>query len=228
MLYVATYVKIRAMNSNHTQDSPSLTPRQEREILDEIRNDHELIRRLRITPQELEALSKCALFGTLTCKQDMLFILRQIRESGTQTVDHNSLLPVPVSSLDPPEEDPIPDIHTVRSRITPSIGFERSTFESIVKRRFPEGFGVLFWMAILAVGLAWNGIIVISRWRDSFMTSIGSQVSQVSSADPWYGQLDRFSVLLAWEAAFLVLIVGFVYFRSQRESRRFKVRPQRR
>jgi hypothetical protein len=36
---------------------------------------------LSITPQELEALSKCALLGTLTCKEDMLFILRQIREA---------------------------------------------------------------------------------------------------------------------------------------------------
>jgi len=56
-------------------------PSQERSILDQIRDDHELVARLSITPQELEALSKCALLGTLNCKEDMLFILRQIREA---------------------------------------------------------------------------------------------------------------------------------------------------
>ena len=64
------------------QDRPILVPRKECDILNLIRNDHELIERLRITPEELDALSKCALFGTLTCKQDMLFILRQIRAAG--------------------------------------------------------------------------------------------------------------------------------------------------
>ena len=43
---------------NETHDATNLAPREERAILDEIRNDHELIARLRITPQELEALSK--------------------------------------------------------------------------------------------------------------------------------------------------------------------------
>ena len=61
-------------------------PSEERAILDEIRNDRELIHRLGITSQELEALSKCALLGTLTCKQDMLFILRQVREATNSTI----------------------------------------------------------------------------------------------------------------------------------------------
>ena len=64
-----------------THDRIDSAPQDERAILDEIRNDHDLIARLKITPKELEALSKCALLGTLTCKEDMLFILRQIREA---------------------------------------------------------------------------------------------------------------------------------------------------
>ncbi len=59
----------------------TVTSPQERPILDQIRDDHELVARLSITPQELDALSKCAFLGTLTCKEDMLFILRQIREA---------------------------------------------------------------------------------------------------------------------------------------------------
>ncbi len=69
------------MNSETQQTVIQAPPPQEPSILDQIRNDHELVARLSITPQELEALSKCALLGTLTCKEDMLFILRQIREA---------------------------------------------------------------------------------------------------------------------------------------------------
>jgi hypothetical protein len=210
---------------HETRDRLNLAPREERAILDEISNDHDLIRRLRITPQELEALSKCALLGTLTCKQDMLFILRQIREATSPAIDHANLLPAPGPSQEEPEEDPVPDISAVRSRISPEIGLEHGVFDGIVKRRMPEQFGVLFWVAILAVGLVWNGVILVSRWRDSFMTSIGSSISQVSPTDEWYNHFDRFSVLLSWEVAFVVLIVGVVFLRSQRESRRFKVRP---
>jgi hypothetical protein len=212
---------------NESQNHLNLAPKEERAILDEIRNDRELIGRLKITPQELEALSKCALLGTLTCKQDMLFILRQIREAGSSTIDHAQLFPAPGPSDETEEEDPVPDLRAVRSRITPAIGLEHSAFDGIVRRRMPEQFGVLFWVVIVAIGLVWNGIIVISRWRDSFMTTIGSPVTQTSPADAWYSQFDRFSVLLVWEVMFVVLIAGFVYLRS-RDTRRFKVRPGRR
>jgi hypothetical protein len=69
------------MNTETQQTVMQAPPSQERSILDQIRDDHELVARLSITPQELEALSKCALLGTLTCKEDMLFILRQIRDA---------------------------------------------------------------------------------------------------------------------------------------------------
>ena len=69
------------MNTETQQPVMQAPPSQQRSILDQIRDDHELVARLSITPQELEALSKCALLGTLTCKEDMLFILRQIREA---------------------------------------------------------------------------------------------------------------------------------------------------
>lgn len=69
------------MNTETHQPVMQAPPSQERSILDQIRNDHELLARLSITPQELEALSKCALLGTLNCKEDVLFMLRQIREA---------------------------------------------------------------------------------------------------------------------------------------------------
>lgn len=69
------------MNTETHQPVMQAPPSQERSILEQIRNDHELLARLSITPQELEALSKCALLGTLNCKEDVLFMLRQLREA---------------------------------------------------------------------------------------------------------------------------------------------------
>ena len=209
---------------NEAQESPNLAPREERAILDEIRNDHELVARLRITPQELEALSKCALLGTLTCKQDMLFILRQIREATGASFDHASMSSTPALPVAMPEDDdPVSDIRQVRGRIIPAMGLEGG---SVGPRQFLSGrFGVLFWGSIVGVAVVWNAIIVISRWRDSFMTTIGAPISAITSGDAWYANFDRFSVLLTWEAVFVLLIVGITYLRSLHGTRRLKVRP---
>src|ERR1700722_9279434 len=102
------------------QDQVKLTPQEERAILDEIRNDRELIHRLSITPQELEALSKCALLGTLTCKQDMLFILRQIREATSSTIDHTTLFPKPPES-EALDKEPGPALSQIKARVAPMI-----------------------------------------------------------------------------------------------------------
>jgi hypothetical protein len=55
--------------------------RDKRELWEKFRDDRELIERLKITPDEVKMLERCTLLGTLTCKQDLLFILRQIREA---------------------------------------------------------------------------------------------------------------------------------------------------
>ena len=206
-----------------------LAPREERAILDQIRNDRELIERLKITAQEFEVLSKCALFGTLTCKQDMLFILRQIREVGAPGVDHTTLFPQPAPPED--QEDTGPDSRRVSpGRIARTIVPEPTSLEGIVRRRVPEQFGVLFWAAVLVVGLAWNFLIAMSRWRNNFMTTIGAPADQAPPSAAWYGNLDRFNlgVLLRWEILFVAGVALVMYFQSRRGFRRFKVRPERR
>jgi hypothetical protein len=211
---------------SENRDSMMLAPREERAILEEIRKDHELIARLKITPQEFEALSKCALLGTLTCKQDMLFILRQIREATSPALDQQTVFAQPAPAFE--EEDPVPDLRRIRSRIEHVAIPEPGSLDSIARRKLPEQFGILFWVVILVAGLLWNGIIIMSRWRDSFMTTLGAPSTPPNAAEVWYSHLDRFSVLLAWEAFFLVAIVGVTYLRTHRDTRRFKVRPGRR
>jgi hypothetical protein len=208
--------------NNGTHDSLNLAPRPQAAILDEIRNDHELIARLNITPQEFEALSKCAMLGTLTCKQDMLFILRQIREASSPAIDHTNLLPA--RPQDVREEDRVPDIRHVGGLIRPWVGPEQGLLEGSVSRRMLGRFGILFWGAVLAVALV-AAMIVISRWHGSLIAAVGAPVSASSPTGAWYSRIDRFGVLLAWEALFLIVILAFTYIRQQRESRRFKVKP---
>jgi len=216
-----------------TKGNPDLAPREERAILDQICNDHDLIARLSITPQELEALSKCALLGTLTCKQDMLFILRQIREATSSTIDHTTLFPRP-PEMNEIEEVPfadLPDLRQIATRLAPKAIPEPGLLDTVVRRRIPERIGVLFWVVVLVVGLVWNGLLVMSRWRDNFMTTMTTMTTPVSpdsSAGAWYDRLDHLNNLLFWEVMFVVAVAIVVYLKTQRDSRRFKVRPGQR
>ncbi len=203
---------------------PDLAPRAEAAILEQIRNDHELIARLHITPQEVEALSKCALLGTLTCKQDMLFILRQIREASSPGVDHTTLFPTP------PERNELaeaPEHRNSAHRVAPMIIPEPGSLDSINRRRLPEQFGVIFWVIVLVAGLAWNAILLMSRMQDKFSATIGAPVSEAPVADVWYSKFDHANVLLFWEILLVVAIAIAIQLKSRHASRRFKVRPRK-
>jgi len=206
----------------------TVAPSQERAILDQIRDDHELVARLKITPQEIEALSKCAFLGTLTCKEDMLFILRQIREATSPSSSGQvSVFPQPYFE-DKEQEDPLPDFRQTQSRFDPEVIPDSGSLEGLVRRRLSERFGVLFLVAIMAVALLWTGIIAVSRWRDTFETKVGMPVSHVTASEVWFKHLDPFSVLLWSEILSVLGIIGVIYFRSLRGRGRFKVRPGRR
>jgi hypothetical protein len=210
------------------RDPIALAPREERAILDEIRNDRELIARLKITPRELDALSKCALFGTMTCKQDMLFILRQIREAGLTSIDQVPLVAQPAGHAEKEQEPAAPAGRQNPARAMPTVIPEPASLESIVRRRVPEQFGVLFWVVVLVAGLVWNGIIVISRWRDNFLVgTLGTPVSQAPAADAWYNHFDRPNVLLWWEILFVGVVALVMYLKSRNATRHLKVKPGR-
>ena len=209
-----------------TQHGTDLVPRDERSILDEIRNDRDLIARLKITPKELEALSKCALLGTLTCKQDMLFILRQIREATTPVIDDTNLFPQPPMDEEP-EEDPIPDfrrlpLRPAANKVIPEPG----SFDSVASRRMTEQFGIVFWVVVLVGGLIWNAYIIMSHMHDNLMPTAADTVAQAPVLPAaWFDNLDHFNVLLGWEVLFVIALAAGYYLKSQKASRRFKVRP---
>jgi hypothetical protein len=214
-----------------TQDHLIPAPHEECEVLSLIRDDHELIERLQITPEEIQTLSKCAMFGTLTCKQHMLAILRQIREAGgplddSADIDQTTLYPEPAI----PEERegiPLPDCRRMLVRLADNAVSELGSLESTVRRRIPEQFGILFWTIVLVAGLTWELLIVISRWRDNFLTSIGMPSVEPAPSVAWFNNFDHPYLLLWGEALIVVGIAVVMYLKSRKGYRRLKVRPQR-
>jgi hypothetical protein len=207
-----------------TNPKPDLVPRGEGAILDQIRDDHELIARLHITPQEIEALSKCALLGTLTCKQDMLFILRQIREASSPGIDHTTLFPTP------PERNALeeaPDRRNGAHRAAPIMIPEPGSLDRLNRRRLPEQFGVIFWAVVLVAGLVWNAVRLMPRIQEKFSAIIGAPGSEAPVSDGWYSRLDHANVLLFWEVLLVVAIAIAIQLKSRHSSRRFKVRPRK-
>jgi hypothetical protein len=200
-----------------------LAPTPERSILEEIRNDRELVARLKITPQELDALSKCAFLGTLSGKEDMLFILGLIRDATSPSSSGQMVvLPQPAAYADDQaQEDPLADFRPIESRFAADITSEPGSLKGLVRRRLPVRIGVVLIAAIVAVTLFWNGIIAISRWHDTFVTG----ARQGLASEMRFNHFDRFSLLLSWEALFVAGILGVIYFRSLRGRGRFKVRP---
>jgi hypothetical protein len=216
----------------------TLAAREERSILDEIRNDRELIERLKITPQELEALSKCALLGTLSCKDDMLFILRQIREA-TSAASSLMLAPPDFSECpslseyqDPDFEDSgdedyeaaLPALPKIRGRIAP-LAIPEALDEN-ARRPLSRRVAAISLVVTIAAAasLLWEGVIAISRPGGSFMTSVGVRLSQAASA-VWFNRLDRFGVLLLLEGLLVAGVIAVICLRSLRGFSRLKVMP---
>ena len=188
------------------------SPRDKRELWDQFQQDRELIDRLRIQPNEIDMLKRCALLGTLTCKQDLLFILRQIREAAAPITAEDLVELRPVPEPGNFFEEPVLPVLRIHPRITPA---------PVAERYLPEQLGIPFWALILAGGLMWNLAIWIYRWHQQFIAGASAVPPSVS----WLASLDDFSVLIGWEIMFVGCILGVVQLRSSRRHRRLKVRP---
>ncbi len=206
---------------------------EKREIWDQFRNDHELIDRLKISAQELETLSRCALLGTLTCKQDLLFILRQIREATTPGAPP-TVFAAPASAsgaaYDSIDQTAPPDLSRIRVHLaTPAaaVSVESASHARVTRGRVREHFGVTFWVVILAAGLVWNFAIAISRWRDGFLAKVVAPATSAPAESPaWFARVDEFKMLIGWEILFLLGVSVVIYLlASRKRPRRLKVKP---
>jgi len=199
---------------------------EKRGLWDQFRHDHELIERLRITPGEIDALEHCALLGTLTGKQDLLFILRQIREATSPVTAQNIADIRPVAAYEDSFEEPAPRVVRTLSFLAPAPKLtEAGSLGTIVRHRMFEQLGISFWALLLAAGLMWNFAIAIVRWREHFTASVGAPMTQSLQSVALYAKIDDFSVLLGWEILFVGCVVAVIARRSRKHLRRLKVRP---
>ncbi|MGO8803418.1 hypothetical protein [Candidatus Binatus sp.] len=217
-----------------TQASQALVPHEECEVLNLIRDDHELIDRLNITPGEMEALSKCAMFGTMTCKQHMLAILRQIREAGGpaeggSAFDQTPLYPEPAI----PEEEEgtaLPDCRKMLIRLNDAGTHEEpGSLAGVPRQGAPQRLAILAWTTLAVAGLGWSLLILMFRWRHNVMTGVGMPAGQAgpsTASTAWYSGLDRSNTLLWGEVLFVVGMVIVMFLKSHRGSRRFKIKPR--
>jgi hypothetical protein len=167
-------------------------PQEERPVWEEFCDDHELLERLEVTPQELTALKNCLLLGELTCKQDMLFILRQIRLATEPSSRETTISLAPDPRWDNKAEDSAkeisaPEISAAPANYRPPASVrstpEPGSLAAISRPRVIERLGVLCWTLLLLGFVMWNLVTGLSNWRQIFLTTIGVQTQQAAAPD---------------------------------------------
>jgi hypothetical protein len=175
------------MKSNSTGYGVPL-PQEERQVWEEFCDDHELLERLEVTPQELTALKNCVLLGTLTCKEDMLFILRQIRFATEPSSEETAISPAPEPRRDNQAEDSAKEISAPADYrppaslpSTPEPGSLAAIARS--RSRVIKQFGVLCWTLVLLGFVVWNLVTGMSNWRQIFIATVGIQTNHPAAQD---------------------------------------------
>jgi hypothetical protein len=163
-------------------------PQEERQVWEEFCDDHELLERLEVTPQELTALKNCVLLGTLTSKQDMLFILRQIRMATDTSSEETTISPAPDpdrnnKAEDSAEETGAPADYCSPASVasTPEPGSLAAIASS--RSRVIKQFGVLCWTLVLLGFVVWNLVTGMSNWRQIFIATVGIQTNHPAAQD---------------------------------------------
>jgi hypothetical protein len=160
-------------------------PQEERSLWEEFSGDDELLERLRVTPQELAALKNCVLLGTLTCKQDMLFILRQIRIATEPSSEETTISLAPAARRNDKADDSAKESSApANHRPSASLGStpEPALLARIARSRVIEQFGVLCWTLVLLGFLMWTLVTGLSSWRQIFLGTIGVQTHKPAAA----------------------------------------------
>jgi hypothetical protein len=138
------------------------------EIIEEFRRDHEVIERLGVTLQELQALFHASPLGSLTCRQDVLFMLRRIREASNPAEPQAAVPPEPLHIPAKNIESSMPDVREMTERIRREAMAkltESDSLRGIDHRRTPRHFGVFSSALVLMAGITGGCIRTVSNWR---------------------------------------------------------------
>ena len=128
-------------------------------IIEEFRRDHEVIERLGVTLQELQALSSASLLGSLTCRQDVLFMLRRIREARNPAEPQATVPPEPLHIPAKNIEPSIPDISEMTERI------RREALAKLTESDSLRGIDRSTRLGQFGVFCSALGLITVMTWR---------------------------------------------------------------
>ncbi|HXW83257.1 MAG TPA: hypothetical protein VEJ86_02540 [Candidatus Binataceae bacterium] len=178
-------------------------------ILQAFVDDEELRNFHRVTVEEIERLSQSSFLGSITCKEDVVFMLRQIRAAKDEAIG------IPQS------------FHDVTSRLRRDALARlaaTTAAKAIMERRgLQRMVGWLSSTATLAFGL----IIAIAIWRNRMLNS-AAPVPFSAVAASHLPNLNDFQLL--WVAELLlgtvVVIAARPAIRDFIATRRLKVRPE--
>ena len=184
-------------------------PGSQRKVWEDLLADREVIERLAVTPGELDALSRVAFLGAVTCKDDFLLVLRQIRQASDSTPKPPQRSDLPVYGTPRATESRRPGSKPKTARMLnarqkfkslPAIqgrAADPGSLGEIVRRRMPEQFGVFVFMLIV-ISLSWWVLCsAILSWRRGFDSGIGVPSYR------WSGGISASTgpgVALAWPA----------------------------
>lgn len=197
-------------------------------IIEQFRGDHEAIERLRVTPEELQALSSSSLLGSLTCRQDVLFMLHQIREAMKTANLRATVLPEPFHAPKQSIERSTPELdemaELIRRESWAKLNGPASS-RGTVSPRALRLFGVVSWALILIA--VWSGIKAMFNWPHHLSAELAQPALALLSMQRgaiFSKQVD-YKILVSGEVLLVASVIVGTYLRgrgSLTQSRRYR------
>ena len=138
-------------------------------IFEEFSADRETIAALGVTDVELRELSRASLLGTLTCKDDLLFLLRQIRSAMDPAAPASApfeSIHIPGMQIDEPTRDFGKITETIRSAALAKL--DESDLKAARRRR----------SAIGRLELAFGGVTTTLSRVQSLVAQVSRKVAR--------------------------------------------------
>jgi hypothetical protein len=143
---------VESAEISKTPDDQMKDQRSPQEIIEEFVGDRELIERLRVTPHEIKSLTRSSLLGSLSGRQDLLFMLRLLRE-GPKATKAPATAPLgPVNLVHENVERAQPDHGEMAERIRVEALAKLTQAESSRKRIVGSG-ALRVFFSLLSVSL---------------------------------------------------------------------------
>jgi hypothetical protein len=202
-------------------------PISSRQVWEQLCNDLELLERLKVMPEELEALRTCAFLGSLAGKDDMLFILRMIRSGSAPdfavTVDLDGEASEAEDEIEEPEEasDVLHSAFSLASVPAPAP----ESLAAIARVRVPEQLSLFAVTIALTLEMLWYFIPAAIGWERKFWSRLGILPTQAVNVGAPSVTHSPFRMLLVCEAIFVALAMLVTHWIHRKPVKHLKVRP---